>query len=288
LADIADVENALMNMAGAAAYPNGFSSPSITGKPVTIFRGWPNPTDVDAAVAADNGMVSVFTIPGSSGGAVFQILDKDYLVVPPVHGLTITSIANGAVNVMGAPSAGEYLTIIVEGKHAYSHSGADLPTILNLIAADAIVDYPGVFVFALGGSSLPFWTDATGGGIQFPTDRLMAHIGAPATKGKVTHRQRIQVAVTAWAADPNDRDTISAAVDAALKAVNRLVFPDTSRGLLFHARSVQVDRDQSTSVYRRDLIFSCEYATLQLYQAWEVTSVNVTESSGAETTFVIG
>lgn len=288
MADISDVETALKNMAGAAVYPNGYGQPSITGKPITVFRGWPNPSDLDASTIADNAMVSVFTIPGSSGGSVFQILDKDYMVVPPVHGMTISSIANSAVNVMGAPSPGEYLTIIVDGKHSYSRYGTDLPTILNLIAADAVVDYPGVSVFALGGSSLPFWTGATGGGIQFPTDRIQAHIGAPATRGKVTHRQRIQVAVTAWAADPADRDIISAAVDAAIKAVNRLTFPDSSQGLLFAARSVQVDKDQSTSVYRRDLIFSIEYATLQLYQAFEITSFTVSESAGAVSTFVIG
>jgi hypothetical protein len=288
VADISDVETALLTMAGAAVYPNGYASPSITGNAISIFRGWPNPTDLDAAVKAGTGMVSVFTKPAGSSSGVFQILNEDYLVVPPVHGMTISSISNGAVTVMGAPTSGEYLTIIVEGRNAYSRFGSDLPTILSAIAADASAAYPGISVFALGGTSLPMWSSSSGGGIQFPTDRLQAHIGSPAVKGRVTHRQKVSVVVTAWEPDPNNRDLIAKTVDAAIKAVNRLTFPDTSQGLLRGEGFIQVDAEQPAGVYRRDLLYSCEYATLQTYTAYEITSFTTTESAGAETTFVLG
>lgn len=275
-------------MAATAVYPSGSGQPSVTGRPVTIFEGWPLQQSLDAAIAAGQSMVSVFPTRANGSGATFQVQNEDYLIVPPVHGMTITSIASGAVSVMGAPSAGEYLTIIADGRHAYSRSGADLPTILNLIAADAVATYPSVSVFAIGGPDLPLWQNATGGGIQFPTDRLKAHLGAPATKGRATHRQRAGVMVTVWAPNNADRNTLAKAIDVALKQVNRLTFPDTSQGLLVAQSFVQEDRLEPASIYRRDLVFSVEYATLEEYQAFEVTSFTLTISAGADSTYTTG
>lgn len=273
MADISDVTALLTQMATAAVYPNGASSPSVTTKPITIFEGWPLQQSLDAAIAAGQSQVSIFPTRASAG-AVFQVQNEDYLIVPPVHGLTITSISGGIVSVTGAPTAGEYLTIIADGRHAYSRVGPDLPNILSQLAADATADYPSVTVVP--------------GGIQFPTDRLKAHVGAPAIKGRVTHRQRASVIISVWAPNNADRNAIAIAIDVALKAVNRLTFPDTSQGVIKAERFEQIDRLEPASIYRRDLVFSIEYATLEEYEAFEVTSFTITEDAGAESTYVIG
>lgn len=288
MADISDVTAMLAQMAATAVYPNGTSQPSVTGQPITIFEGWPLQQTLDAAISAGQSMVSVFPTRVNGGGAVFQVQDEDYLIVPPVHGLVISNIVNGAVSVMGVPTAGEYLTIIADGRHAYSRVGSDLPTIMNLLAADASVDYAGVTVFAIGGPDLPLWQGATGAGIQFPTDRLKAHIGSPATKGRVTHRQRAGVMISVWAPNNADRNTIAKAVDVALKSANRLTFPDTSQGLLVASGFVQEDKLEPASIYRRDLNFTCEYATLEEYQAFEITSFTLGISAGADSSYVVG
>lgn len=274
MADISDVTALLTQMAKAAAYPNGYPGTSVTGQTITIFEGWPLQQSLDAAIAAGQSQVSVFPTRASGGGTVFQVQNEDYLIVPPVHGMTITSISGGIVSVTGAPTAGEYLTVIADGRHAYSRVGPDLQTILNQLAADAAANYSGVIVGT--------------GTIQFPTDRLKAHIGSPAIKGRVTHRQRASVVISVWAPNNADRNTIAIAIDVALKAVNRLTFPDTSQGVLAAERFEQIDRLEPASIYRRDLMFAVDYATLEEYQAFEVTSFTITEDAGAPVTYVVG
>jgi hypothetical protein len=279
VADISQVTALLATMVTAAVYPNGATAPSVTGNPITIFEGWPLQQSLDAAITAGQSQVSVFPTRMNTSH-VFQVLNEDYLIVPPVHGLTITGVSeDGTVTVTGTPTTGEFLTIIANGI-ALSQTGPDLPTILNAIATQAAPNFPGVTV----GS----------GSIQFPTSfSLKARIGAPATKGRVTHRQRAGIMVTVWSPNNADRNTISIAVDVALKQVNRLTFPDTSEGVLVADRFEQIDAIEPASVFRRDLCFTCEYATLFEYQAVEITSFtlnldSLVQGGSAEQTFVTG
>jgi hypothetical protein len=279
-ADISDVTALLATMATAAVYPNGTSAPSVTGNPITIFEGWPLQQSLDAAIAAGQSQVSIFPKLGGAPGSVFQILNEDYVVTPPVHGLTIASVSEGVVTVMGSPSPGEYLTIIADGRNVFSQTGPDLPTILNLIAAQAAPIYGDLPVFQTSGSGPQLLLmQATGGGIEFPTTNIKARLGAPATKGRATHRQRPTIMISVWSPNNADRNTIAIAVDVALKQVNRLTFPDTSEGQLFAAGFAQIDALEPSSVFRRDLFFTCEYATLELFQVFEVTSFNLTIGS---------
>ena len=91
MADIADVSTLLSTMALNAVFPSGTSSPSVTGKSVTVGPGWPQPGSLDAEIAAGNSNVSVFPPPGASE-KVFQILDEEYVVVPAVHGMTTNAV----------------------------------------------------------------------------------------------------------------------------------------------------------------------------------------------------
>jgi hypothetical protein len=279
MADISDVTSLLATMATAAVYPNGMSAPSVTGNTITVFEGWPLQQSLDAAISAGQSQVSIFPKLGGAP-AVFQILNEDYLIVPPVHGMTIASISNdGVVTVVGSPSPGEYLSIIGDRRNVFSQTGPDLPTILNLIAAQAEPIYGNLSVFQIGGQGPGVLMQATGAGIQFPTTNIKARIGSPATKGRVTHRQRPTIMISVWSPNNADRNTIAEAVDVALKQVNRLTFPDTSEGQLFASGFAQIDELEPASVFRRDLFFTCEYGTLATFQAFEITSFNLTIGS---------
>ena len=260
MADLEDVLSTLSAMAVAAVFPNGTSSPSVTGANVAVGEGWPVPAQLDATIAAGGANVSIYAPPGASQ-KVFQVLDEFYTLVPAVHGLS-ASIAGGTVTLAGTPGTGEYATIIADQRHAYSRVGASIAAILSAIEADAIGDYPSVSV--------------NGDAITFPTTRLVVHIGAPATIGKVTHRQKQQFMVTVWAPNPAQRTILASAIDVAFKSFNRLTMPDTSQAILVHDHTNQIDRLETASIYRRDLVSTVEYATLMQYQAWEVTSFSPT------------
>ena len=278
MADIADVTALLAQMTSAAVYPNGYPGNSVTNSAndVTISEGWPLQQTLDQVIAAGQSYVSIFPTRVNGGGNVFQVLNESYVIVPPVHGLTVTQPNPGQVQVDGTPSAGEYLTIVANGRYTYSTAGATAAAILASLAAAASAQFPAVSVL---GDTIDFG----------PTARLQALSGSPATIGKATHRQRAGVMITVWAPNNALRNIVAQAIDVALKAVNRLTFPDTSQGLLVAERFEQLDRYESASIYRRDLCFTCEYATLQEFQAFEVTSFDLTVTADTvANTYVTG
>lgn len=270
MADIGDVTATLAAMAAAAVYPNGLTDNSVAGGlgDIKVFEGWPVPDALDADLAAGRTNVSVFPMGGGTGNC-FQVLNEAYVVVPAIHGMSATigrSGITGTVTIAGAPGQGEYLTIVADGKHAYSRSGATLALILAALQTDALADYSPVTV--------------TSNTISLPTTRIVAHIGAPATMGRVTHRQKDFVNITTWAPTPALRNTIASAIDVALKKVNRLRLPDTSQAILTFSHPLQRDEGETKSIYRRDLVYAVEYATLEMFLGWEVTSVNPTYDDG--------
>lgn len=270
MADLADVTATLAAMAAAAVYPNGPTAASLAGglEDVAVFAGWPIPAKLDAAIKAGRANVSIFPTGGGTGNT-FQVLDEVYVIAPASHGMKASislSASSATITVAGAPGLGEYLTIVADGRHAYSRVGGNLGAILSALQTDAAADYSGVAI--------------TGSSITLPTTRVVARIGAPAILGKATHRQKDFFTITTWAPTPQLRDALAAAIDSAFKATNRLTMPDTSQAILVFARSQQRDERETTSIYRRDLVYSVEYATLQTFQGWEITSANVSYDDG--------
>ena len=98
--------------------------------------------------------------------------------------------------------------------------------------------------------------------------------------GRATHRQRQMVMVTTWA--PNDaiRRQIAAAIDVALKETITAFMPDTSMAKFCYSRTDQTDEQQLQTIYRRDLIYDCEYATLTTFPGWTVTTVEIQTRPG--------
>lgn len=270
MADLSDVSALLSTMVGAAVFPNGPNAASVTGAPVVYGPGWPQPKSLDDLIAAGGSNVSVFPAPGAATN-VFQVLDEQYVLVPAVHGMT--AAINGAmVTFNGQPGTGEYGSIVVDGRHAYSRVGASATAIVQAIAIDAAPNYA---------------VTVSGNTITFPTDRLIARIGAPATMGSVTHRQKQQFIITVWSPNPVVRDALAVAIDVSFKTVKRLTMPDTSQAILVYDHTRQFDEKSAVSIYRRDLVYTVEYATLRTFTAWEVTSVNPTIDNGALSSFAI-
>ena len=60
MADISDVENALVAAISAALYPNGAGGASAAGLPCRIYRGWPNGRALDDDLAGGVASVTIF------------------------------------------------------------------------------------------------------------------------------------------------------------------------------------------------------------------------------------
>jgi hypothetical protein len=99
--------------------------------------------------------------------------------------------------------------------------------------------------------------------------------GGIGTLGKVTHRQKQAVMVTVWSPTHVARAQLSMAIDNAIKQKNIVNMPDTSQALICYNRTNVIDDRQMATIYRRDLIYDVEYATVQQFQGFVVTTVNI-------------
>lgn len=265
MADLSDVTAYLAAQAALAVYPGGTLQPSVTARDCRIFEGWPIPDQLDKDIAALKSNVSIFPMDGT-GIIVPQILDNTYTITPVSYGMAL-SVAGMVVTVAGQPNVGEYITLLVDGNIVFSRTGANTAAILVALAADAVANgYPTASSNATT-LTIPF-------GHSF-----VVRQGGVALQGKVTHRQKNSVMVTVWAPNRIDRARLAIAIDVLIKPVNRISMPDTSQAIVIYSRTNTSDNEQSQGIYRRDLVYDVEYATLLTFPAYVITSVNTTIAS---------
>lgn len=291
MADISDVTAYLATAASTAAYPNGTSQPSVAAMDCRVYEGWPIPDQLDrdmlgqmlsgtppVPVTRPGGTVanvSVFPMPGT-GITVYQQQDETYVITPPAITSTFTLVGN-LITVSGQIATGEYLTLVIDDAVVCSQTGGSIAAMLAALAAEAIAKgYQGA--------------SATTTTLTIPFGHsLVVRQGGTALLGKVTHRQRQPIMVTVWAPTHAARSALASAIDNVIKQNIKVAMPDTSQALVIYSRTNVLDDRQATAIYRRDLIYEVEYATVFEFPGYVVTSVNttihkVTPDPGADAT----
>jgi hypothetical protein len=265
MADISDITAYIAQQAAAAVYPGGSLQPSVSGAPCRIFEGWPIGDQLEKDIAAGKSNVSIFPPPGQ-GLEVFQVLDNVYTIATPTYGMAIT-VAGTLITVAGQPHPGEYMTLVVDANTVFSRTGANTAALLAALLTDLQAGgYPSA--------------SATATTLTVPYGHsLVVRQGGPGVQGKVTHRQKQTVMVTVWSPNERVRAVLAAAIDVLIKEKITVSMPDTSMAAIRYNRTVVNDDQQSTGIYRRDLFYDVEYATLQTFPAYVVTSVNTTIAS---------
>lgn len=279
MADLSDVTAYLMGEATTACYPNGTGQPSIAGgtTDIRIFEGWPLPDqlelDMQGKSANPNGgapivrargpLVDVSIFPMLGTNAIpYQIQDQFYVIAQPVFGLSL-AVNGNTITFSGTPNPGEYVGIIADGGFsAHSETGATAAAIISALATDFTNDYGSGVSSTSSTLTIPF------------TRSLVVRQGGQGTLGKVTHRQRQQVMVSVWAPKHTLRSTVAAAIDNYIKQNIRVTLPDTSQAVVCYNRTNTSDDMQMAGVYRRDLIYDVEYATVFEFPGFVVVIVS--------------
>jgi hypothetical protein len=91
----------------------------------------------------------------------------------------------------------------------------------------------------------------------------VSNTGTTGVSAREVRRQTRKFQITIWANCFDHRDPLAAAIDAGLAAVSRLTMPDGTGGVLTYVNSMQSDDQQKAGIYRRDLIYAVNYATIQ-------------------------
>ncbi len=274
MADITDVTDAIEQIAIAACYPNGTSSPSVSGKPIDIAQGWVDSGDLDAGLPQGTTFVTVYSVPSSTVKLPVPLSgSSDGVIVAPVHGMSAV-VSDLSFTLSGTPTLGEYATAIV-GAHAYSYPAVSGDTV-QIVAVALAAQIPGA---AVSGSTVALMSGLS----------IAVRIGAPATMGRTIDRESQNVIVGVWAPNPSDRTVVARALKVAVAQNLVIVMPDTSEAILITRGTTQTDKNELELAFRRDLTVQVMFDTVEMYLAYEVTSVDVTLDAGANqpTTTVI-
>lgn len=245
MASQADVEQALAVLATNTLYPSGPSATSVIGATVRLYRGWPNAAALEADFAAGQVTVTVFPVPGST--LVTTRYPVAATATPATPALTASVIGTTAT-FRGIASAGQLAGMLVEGR-SYVHrtaAGDTPPLVAAILAAAVSADRPAL---------------ASGASVITPGTVPVARTAADATATSEVRRQVQSFRVTAWCPTPDLRDATCAVLDPAFAATPFLTLADGSAARLTFANTTTFDQREDAALYRRDLLYTVEYAT---------------------------
>ena len=269
MSDLTDVETALVNLIAAALYPNGTSQPSAAGVPVVIYPGWPTASRLDADLLVGKAHVTVYAVPGMERNTSRYPREwHEQALATATLTLTVAGQAVTVGGAMPAPFTPHVLNVMANGlPHPYQVLASDTPgTIAAALAALVAVDVPG--------------TVAAGPVITVPASGRInaARVGVTGTVIRELRRQERSFRITAWADTPDHRVALARPIDAALGAVDRITMPDGYSARVLYHSSGDVDTQQKAKLYRRDFVYSVEYATTEVQVQTQITQEQLNTS----------
>lgn len=117
---------------------------------------------------------------------------------------------------------------------------------------------------------------------RFPKEwQEVSNNGTTGTSIMEIRRQERTFQISIWAPTPAARDSIAKAVDPALAATERFTLPDQTSARLIYKGSPMTDMLEKARIYRRDLLYSVEYATTQIATDYAIkeNTINTTLSA---------
>jgi hypothetical protein len=246
MADQSDVETALVALVSAAVYPTGTDSNSVPGPVCRIYRGWPKAAALNADLAA--GRINITVFPASPAVRNTTRYPDQWATTAVVPSLTVT-VAGITVTFGGTASIGQLAGVRVDGQaYPYRTTATDTPAsvaanIAALARANGIV--------TLSQASLTF----QGAG------EVLARVVADASGSMEVPRQIQSFRIICWCSTPLLRDATASAIDVSLAAMRFITLADGTAARLVFSGTATFDQSQDAILYRRDLIYSVEYAT---------------------------
>ena len=262
MADLADVEAALVSLVEQAVYPQGTGLPSVANAKCQIYRGWPISQNLDKDLAA--GVINISVYPYDVEQKTTRY-PQDYQTLSiPTPTLTLT-VSSNTITVGGAPTSPLNLAVKINGTgYLYTVQPGDTTTsIATALAA------------LTGGSNVgPVITIAGAYAIS-------AVVGSVGTAIREIKRQKRNFMISFWCPSPQTRDAVVPPVDVALSKLEFITLPDGSAARIVYVKTTVSDRTEKQGLFRRDLWYSVEYATTDSMPAAQIvdTLINTTITS---------
>lgn len=265
MADLIDVQNALVALAAQVMYPNGTGQPSAAGVPVKIYAGWPQANQLDADLATGTCHLTVFPTQIERNTTRYPKEWQQLDVHPTTLTLTISGQTITVAGTIPSPFYPQNVAALVNDLgFVYATQASDtLTSIATALAAMIAVGVPG--------------TTSSGAVITLPVGAKIeaARVGSTGTSIREIRRQQRVFMLSAWCDTPAHRDAVCRAIDTALADTLRLIMPDQMAARIIYQNSPIWDSNQKTLLYRRDLNYMVEFATTQTRTDAQITDITV-------------
>jgi hypothetical protein len=247
MADLSDVENAIVIEVTDALYPLGISQASAVGATCRVYRGWPITASLNSDLAA--GIVNVAVFPANKPDEVpDRYFDRWYATITQAS-LT-ASVRGQSVTFSGLVASSQVVGLLIDGvPFSYVLNASDTS---ESIAANLSVLINATRIATVSGSTI------TVPGVGNMTARTVTN----ATISQGLRRQRREINVSCWCPSAALRDSVCQTVDLALTSSPFIPLVDETMAHVRYVSTQIYDQSQNALLYRRDLCYRCEYTTI--------------------------
>lgn len=247
MADLFAIEQSIASLVTATIYPAGTTQASIVGSQCRIYRGWPVAANLNSDLAA--GVINITVSPDEEPGRTTTRYFPKAQVILNTPGTTITTQAN-TLTVGGTPRTGDLVGALINSiPYVYRVLENDTA---DLVASGLAKAMRGNLAVTVMSSTVTVDQPAT----------ILVRVVTNAGTAIESRRQEKSVRVIFWCPDPTSRDTLAAAIDQQVAQTTFLNISDGSSARIVYRNTSVYDQAQNASLFRRDLIYLTEYATI--------------------------
>ena len=255
MADLSDVETAILAVVARALYPAGTGAPSVVGAPARVYRGWPVAPALGPDLRAGAVNVAIYATNREKNTTRYP-REWQPLQGPPAPTLTLT-VAGDTITVAGTIATPQTVAVIVDGIVAFAYAVQPTDTQVTIATALAAL---------IAADESGQWAGTTSAGAVITVPGASALIGRAGTFGtsiRELKRQIRDIVIHIWANRADLRDQVASVLDPALAAVENLSLPDGTTGRLLYVNSPHSDTVLREAAYLRNLVYSVEYPTTE-------------------------
>jgi len=251
MADQSQVEQVLAAIVSGVLYPAGVAGPSLVGAPCRIHRGWPDAAGLDADLLS--GLVTVTVAADPRTQRTTTRYPDGWRSLAAVAVTLLVSVQANTATFSGAANIGQIAGLLVDQVAAVHRTQVgDTPFTVAATLASLLAGIPG-----------PLSATTVEAGMVILPDGLVpvARVVADQPSIRETRRQMQAFRIVCWCPDPGTRDQVASAIDSAFSTYDFLGLPDGMAGRLRFIATTSTDRAEAAALYRRDLIYTVDYAT---------------------------
>ena len=268
MADLTDVQNALAGIVAGVMYPSGTGVASAIGAAVKIYPGWPAQEQLRIDLLAGTVNIAIYAMHVEKRTTRYA---PDWREISRGVATLTATVAGSTVTIGGTVSTPQVVAVIVNGT-AYDYGVQALDT-LSTVATGLV---------SLISVAVP--CSSVGPVITIPTvSKIVTRIGTDGVLAKEIRRTEKQFNISVWSPTPTLRTAVGRLVDLSFSRSAFIFLSDLTHGRLDYIRTWDEDQLQNELCYRRDMVWSVEFSTIDTIAGTAVTSaasVNYTVPPG--------